>query len=241
MSTIRQDDPSALIAAARASGRKALGEPTAKAVLARFGIAVPRGVLAASAADVAEEADRLSPPMAVKLVSPDVIHKSDAGAVRIGVRHAAAAGRIAKELAALARTRGWHVDGFLVEEMAPAGRELVIGGTIDPRFGPVIMTGLGGVFVEIFKDVSFRICPIERWDAEEMLAELKGAALLGPVRGAAAAHRDSLVEALLRIGGSDGLLFRLGSEIAELDINPLIVSDRGAVAADARIILASAS
>ena len=223
MSTIRQDDPSALIAAARAGGRKALGEPTAKAVLARFGIAVPRGALSASAADVAEEAARLSPPMAVKLVSPDVIHKSDAGAVRIGIRHPEAAGRIAGELAALARTRGWHVDGFLVEEMAPAGRELVIGGTIDPRFGPVIMTGLGGVFVEIFKDVSFRICPIERRDAEEMLDELKGAALLGPVRGAAAADRDSLVEALLRVGGSDGLLFQLRSEIAELDELPRLL------------------
>jgi acetyl-CoA synthetase (ADP-forming) len=240
MSTIRQDDPLALLAAAKANGRRSLGEPAAKAVLAGFGIAVPNGVFPLSADDVAEEAARLRPPMALKLVSPDVIHKSDVGGVRIGIPHAEAAGRTADELATLARAHGWRVDGFLVEEMAPAGRELVIGGTIDPRFGPVIMTGLGGVFVEIFKDVSFRVCPIERRDAEEMLDELKGAVLLGPVRGAAPADRDSVIDALLKVGGSDGLLLRLRGEIAELDVNPLIVSDRGAVAADARIILAGA-
>jgi acetyl-CoA synthetase (ADP-forming) len=194
-------------------------------------VTVPR------AAEIASATSRLRPPFAVKLISPDAVHKSDIGAVRVGVADADAAAREIADLAALANERELRVEGYLIEEMAPAGRELVIGGTIDPRFGPVIMTGLGGVFVEIFEDVSFRICPIDAIDAEDMLDELKGAVLLGAVRGQAPVDRNAVVAALLGIGGCDGLLMQLAPFIRELDVNPLIVSAHGAVAVDARIVL----
>jgi acyl-CoA synthetase (NDP forming) len=137
---------------------------------------------------------------------------------------------------AIARAR---IDGFLVEEMAPQGMELVIGGLRDPQFGPLVMVGLGGIFVEVLQDVAFRICPIERIDALEMLEELKGRALLDGARGQPAVSRQALVDVLLKVGGESGLLMTLGDEIAEADLNPVIVSAHGAVAVDARFILAA--
>ena len=130
-----------------------------------------------------------------------------------------------------------RIDGFLIEEMAPRGQEMVIGGLRDPHFGPLVMAGLGGIFIEVLADVAFRICPIERRDAEEMLDELKGAAVLKGVRGRRPASREAIVTALLRVGGEGGLLMDLAAEIQEADINPLIVSDAGAVAVDARFLL----
>ena len=173
-------------------------------------------------------------------MSPDILHKSDAGGVRVRLRDAGevdAAIRAMRETPAIANAR---LDGFLVEEMAPPGEELVVGGLRDPQFGPLVMVGLGGIFVEVLEDVAFRICPIERIDATEMLSELKAAALLDDVRGRAAVSREALIDVLLRIGGPDGLLMRLQHEIAEADLNPVIVSERGAMAVDARFILTPA-
>jgi acyl-CoA synthetase (NDP forming) len=138
------------------------------------------------------------------------------------------------KLPAIAAAR---IDGFLLEEMAPAGQEIVIGGLRDPQFGPLVMVGLGGIFVEILKDVSFRICPITRADAAEMLDELKGVALLDGARGRKPASRAAIVDALMKIGGEGGLLMTHAQDIAEADINPLIVSETGAVAVDARFVL----
>jgi acyl-CoA synthetase (NDP forming) len=121
--------------------------------------------------------------------------------------------------------------------MAPPGQEMVIGGLRDPQFGPLVMVGLGGIFVEVLADVSFRICPITRLDAQEMLAELKGAAILKGARGRKAVSQDAIVDALLKVGGENGLLLRHAADIKEADINPLIVSESGAVAVDARFIL----
>jgi acyl-CoA synthetase (NDP forming) len=113
----------------------------------------------------------------------------------------------------------------------------VIGGLNDPQFGPLIMVGLGGIFVEVLQDVAFRICPIERIDAIEMLDELKGKALLDGVRGQAPVSKQALIDVLLKVGGENGLLMQLQADIAEADINPVIVSANGAVAVDARFIL----
>jgi len=129
------------------------------------------------------------------------------------------------------------VEGWLIEEMAPAGQEMVIGGLRDPDFGPLVMLGLGGIFVEVLKDVSFRICPISRIDAEEMIDELKGAPVLKGARGRKPASREAIIEALLKIGGDNGLLVELENDIEEADVNPLIVSETRAVAVDARFIL----
>jgi acyl-CoA synthetase (NDP forming) len=209
-------------------------------VLAAFGIAVPRSAVAATPEEAARVASGLAPPLAVKALSPEPIHKSDAGLVRLGLAGAAAAGD-----AAAAIRRAWPLapgllDGFLVEEMAPRGEEIVIGGFRDPQFGPMVMAGLGGVFVEVFADVAFRVCPIGREEARAMLRSLRAWPVIQGARGRAAVDQDAIVDALVRIGGEDGLMCALGDAIEELDVNPLIVSPSGAVAVDARIVLAPA-
>jgi succinyl-CoA synthetase beta subunit len=225
------------IAAARAAGRSSLDELTAKRLLAEFGIAVPISALVQPDEAPAPKLAGLSPPFVLKVMSPDILHKSDAGGVRVGLQDAGeveAALRAMRAQPAIARAR---LDGFLVEEMAPKGQELVVGGVRDPQFGPLVMVGLGGIFVEVLKDVAFRICPIERVDAMEMLDELKGRALLDGARGQPAVSRDALIDVLLKVGGENGLLLAAGDDIAEADLNPVIVSRCGAVAVDARFIL----
>jgi len=228
-----------IFAAARAAGRRALDEPAAKRALAAYGLAVPRGVTVrpGRALDLAA----IAPPYAAKLISPDASHKSDVGGVRLGLADASAAAAAARELEALATGRGLVLDGVLVEQMAAPGVELVVGGVIDARFGPVVMLGLGGVFVEIFGDTAFRVCPIDELDAREMIDELRGAPLLRGARGRPPVDEARIVAALLAVGGERGLLVENEGEIAELDINPLIVSAGAAVACDARIVLATAA
>jgi len=230
-----------LIAEARAAKRAALDELVGKQLLAGFGIAVPRSLVIPDAAGAVAACAKLNPPLVLKVVSPDIPHKSDVGGVYVGLRKA---GEIEKAIRTMmlrpeiARAR---VDGFLLEEMAPAGQEIVIGGLRDPQFGPLVMVGLGGVFVEVLADVSFRICPITRLDAEEMLDELKGAPLLRGARGRKPASRAAIVDALLKVGGEGGLLLTHADDIAEADINPLIVSEHGAVAVDACFVLTQQS
>lgn len=227
---------SQIFSAARAAGRNVLDEPAAKRVLAAYGLAVPKGVVVGTGAKPPLEG--LAGPLAAKLISPDASHKSDVGGVRLGLADTAAADAAVRELEMLARDRNLRLDGVLVEEMAPAGVELVVGGLIDPRFGPVLMLGLGGVFVEIFGDTAFRVCPIDRRDAEGMIDELRGAPLIRGARGRKPADEKRIVAALLAVGGEAGLLMELESELAELDINPLLVSAEAAIACDARIVLA---
>jgi acyl-CoA synthetase (NDP forming) len=226
-----------LIAAARAAGRGALDGAAGKQVLANLGVAVPKSLFSHAVNAAAQACAGLRPPLALKIVSPDILHKSDAGGVKVGLKIAAEvedAIRAMMKLPAIANAR---VDGFLLEEMAPAGQEIVIGGVRDPQFGPMVMVGLGGIFVEVLADVAFRICPITRLDAEEMLDELKGAALLKGARGRKPASRAAIVDALLKVGGDGGLLMTHVDDIAEADINPMIVSETGAVAVDARFVL----
>lgn len=233
-------DVAATIAAARAAGRTALDEAAGKAVLAQFGIAAPRSAVVADAAAGHAAAAAMRGPFVVKVVSPDILHKSDVGGVALNLADGAAVADAIAAMAARPAIAAARLDGWLVEEMAPQGREMVIGGLRDPEFGPMLMVGLGGIFVEVLKDVAFRLCPIDAGDARAMLDELKGAALLKGARGAAPVDTDALVAAMLAVGGADGLLMRHGAEIAEIDLNPVIVGDRGAVAVDARIILADA-
>jgi acyl-CoA synthetase (NDP forming) len=228
-----------LIAEARAARRAALDEFRGKQLLAAFGINVPPSVIVKDAAHAATALTRVRPPFAVKVMSPDILHKSEARAVRLNVTSAEELAAACEELLANARAykEDARVEGFLVEEMAPAGQEIVIGGVRDAQFGPLVMVGLGGIFVEVLGDVAFRICPITALDAEEMLDELKGAALLRGARGGKPVSRAALVDVLLKVGGENGLLMTHEREIAEADINPLIVSETGAVAVDARFIL----
>lgn len=225
------------VAAARSAGRKALDESAGKQLLAAYGIKVPQSCVALGVADVDAAMNGLTMPVVVKVMSPDILHKSDAGGVKINLQTATEVKAAITGMMNAPKIKGAHIDGFLIEEMAPPGHELVIGGLRDPQFGPLVMVGLGGIFVEILKDVSFRLCPITRIDAEEMLAELKGVAILKGARGTKPASMDAIIDVLLKVGGDNGLLMQHAADISEADINPLIVSDTAAVAVDARFIL----
>lgn len=225
------------ISAARRAGRSVLDESAGKRLLSTYGITVPQSRVVQGVADVDAAMHSLAVPVVVKVMSPDILHKSDVGGVRINLRSATEVKDAIDGMMRAPKIRDARIDGFLIEEMAPAGHELVIGGLRDPQFGPLVMVGLGGIFVEILKDVSFRLCPITRIDAEEMLAELQGAALLKGARGTKAASLDAIIDVLLKVGGENGLLMQHAADISEADINPLIVSAAGAVAVDARFIL----
>lgn len=229
--------PRELIANARAAGRRSLDEADGKRLLRAFGVPVPRFALVADAEGADAAIEGMSSPFAVKLLSPDILHKSDAGAVILGAAGADEVRRAIQAIGQKARQRQARVDGFLIEEMCAAGREIAVGAVRDPQFGMIIMVGLGGIFVEVLKDVAFRLCPITGADARAMLGELRGAALLEGARGEKALDKSALVELLLKLGGTGGVLAGLEGELAELDLNPVIVSDRGAVAVDVRLIL----
>ncbi|MFN0163927.1 MAG: acetate--CoA ligase family protein [Burkholderiales bacterium] len=230
--------PQAVLAEARAQGRKLLDEKSAKTLLSACGVRVPQGIRVAPGAS-AVLVEGMKPPYAAKLMSPDLIHKSDVGGVILGLLDAVAVGAAVADLAKLAQDAGLRLDGVLVEEMAPPGVELVVGGFQDARFGPVVMLGMGGVFVEVMKDTTFRVCPITRADAEDMIDQLRGAALLRGARGRDPVDESPVIDCLLAVGGDGGLLLTHEADIAELDINPLIVSRNAAVACDARVVLTS--
>lgn len=227
----------AAVRAARTGGAGALDEPAGKKLLASFGIRVPASRVARSADEIASAVSALKPPYVLKVVSSEVIHKSDFGAVKVGLKNLTEVERALAEIEAALDAKGIRERSWLIEEMAAPGLEVVVGGVVDPEFGPMIMTGLGGVFVEVMKDVSFRICPITRADAAEMLSELRGAPLLQGARGRAPVSTDALIDILVKIGGEKGLLTESADEIAEIDINPIIVTAEGATAVDARFIL----
>jgi succinyl-CoA synthetase beta subunit len=218
-----------------AAGRMALTEDDAKRVLACFGLRVPRRVFVAMGKPVGGALDGLTPPFVLKVVAPAILHKSDLGGVKLGLRDAAEV--VAAIDAMEMRLSNHMVEGWLVEEMASPGTEIVIGGAIDRRFGPYMMVGLGGVMVELFEDVSFGICPIRPLEARRMLDSLRGVRLLRGWRGAPPADENAVVDAMLRVGGDDGLMMALADKVKELDVNPLIVSETGAVAVDGRIVL----
>jgi acyl-CoA synthetase (NDP forming) len=222
---------------ARKHERAALDEAAGKRMLASFGIPVPRSLTIQDAHEVGAACAGLRPPWVLKVVSPDILHKSDAGGVKTGLEEPAEVEAAVRAMMRSPKMEGARIDGFLLEEMAPSGQEIVIGGIRDPQFGQLIMVGLGGIFVEILADVSFRICPVTRLDAQEMLAELKGAALLQGARGRKPVPMEAIVDVMLKVGGEGGLLMTHEKDIAEADINPVIVSEHGAVAVDARLVL----
>lgn len=228
-----------LIADARRAGRHSLSESAGKQLLAAFGVTAPRSAVVSGPQEALEAAGSLSAPFVVKVMSPEILHKSDAGGVTLNLEDARSVAEAIRTMAEQPPIRSARVDGYLVEEMLPPGQEIVVGAIRDPYFGPMIMVGLGGIFVEVLKDVSFRICPITSHDAWRMLDDLHGSAILDGVRGEKPVDKDAIVDVLMRIGGPDGLLMQLGDELTEVDINPLIVSERGAVAADARFILSA--
>jgi len=223
--------------AARESGQHALDEPTGKKILHAVGICVPRSVVIEAGMDAHAALVGLKPPLALKVVATSVIHKSEVGGVKLNLRNGADVISAIADLTQSLQARDIKAEACLIEEMAPQGVEVVVGGTLDPEFGPMVMVGIGGVFVEVLKDIAFRICPITERDARDMLDELKGASLLHGARGSEPVNIEAIVEVLLCVGGDGGLLMSSNDEISEIDINPLIVSRQSAVAVDARFIL----
>lgn len=235
--TIDKQRAAELVAGAARSGRPLISEAEAKLVLESFGLRVPRGVALAFDEDPATALEALTPPFAVKVMSERIVHKTEHGGVALGLEGPEAVRAAIADMKSRLGQLMAPSDGWLVEEMIPRGTEIVVGGAVDPRFGPTVMFGLGGILVELMADVAFRICPITRADAKEMIAELKGRKLLEGWRGAEAVDFQAIEDALLSVGGEGGLLLTLGDSLSELDINPMIATAKGVVAVDARMIL----
>lgn len=230
-------DVDASIADALKSGRDTLDEESGKKVLTSYGIKVPQSILVSKPDDADAAYGKLQAPLVAKIVSPDIIHKSDIGGVKVDLWSAHELEAALHEIESAARAHTDNIEGFLVEEMAPAGHEVVVGGSTDRTFGPIIMFGLGGIFVEVLADVTFRICPITPDDAQEMIDELKTVKLLRGARGGIRASEESIVDTLMKVGGEQGMMLALEGKITEIDVNPLIVSEKEAVAVDARFVL----
>jgi len=225
-----------LVKDARTSGRHALLEPEAKALVAAWGIPVPRAVRIEGITDLAGALAALTPPLVLKVVSRDIMHKRDVGGVITGINDYEAVRAAVRELQAnlAAHAPRARLDGFLLEEMVSPGIELLLGGLRDPQFGPAVIFGTGGFAVELVKDVSFRLAPLTREEALAMMQEIKSYPLLTGFRGSKPMDLEALAAAVIALGD---ILQEL-EEIQELEINPLVVSDAGAVAVDARVVFA---
>ena len=224
-----------VIATCRREGRDLL-EPEARQLLKEGGLAVPEHRLMRTAGDAADVAGFFgSTPLAVKVVSKDVLHKSDAGGVRLNIAGAAALAEAFADIqrSVISHHPGARIDGMLVAPMASAGTEIIVGVTQDAQYGPVIMFGLGGIFVEVIRDVVFRALPIGARDAHEMIAGLRYGQMFDGARGAQPVDRQMLADLLLKV--SD--FAAAHPEISEIDLNPVIARAREYSIVDARMIL----
>jgi acyl-CoA synthetase (NDP forming) len=216
-------------------GRKSLLETEAKTLCMEYDIPVTRFKLAKDEEEAAKYATAIGFPIVLKIVSPDIVHKSDVGGVIVGIenlRHVRTGYRqIVKNVKK--HNPDAKIVGILVQEMAPSGTEVIVGSIKDPQFGPAIMFGLGGVFVEVLKDVTFRIAPITEDEAAEMISEVKAYPLLKGYRNTPPADLKAITKILV----NTSRLVTEHPEIKELDLNPIMVYEKGAKAVDARIIL----
>ncbi len=203
-----------------------LNEYDSKRVLAAYGIAVTREKLTGNVDEAKQAAREIGYPVVMKVMSADIPHKTEAGVIKLGIQSESELAASYGELLEKAKRfkADVRVDGVLIQEMAPKGVEMIIGMKRDASFGPVIMVGLGGIFVEVFKDVAFRVPPISLADARAMIGEIKGAKLLNGFRGMEKMDCEAIAAALMSVAG---LSLDLGEAIRELDINPLIVYPQG--------------
>lgn len=211
-------------------------EAASKAILSLYGIPVPRGRLAASLDEALAAAQEIGFPVCLKGASPDVAHKTEAGAIALDVKNERELKSAARRIAAAVRSRG-SLRGLLVEEMLPGAAEVIIGSSPDETGFRKIVFGLGGIWVEALGDVSLGLAPLARYEAEEMISGIRGSKLLAGFRGKPAADRDCIIDILLKFSA---LLTDLGDYVKEIEINPLMVFEKGAVAADALITCVAA-
>lgn len=226
-----------VFAQTRADGRLTIGDSEARDILQAYGIRIPQSKLAATADEAVAIAQEIGFPVVMKIASPDILHKTDIGGVKVGLRSASDV-RDAFDLLVYRATRFMpeaRIWGCLIQQMITGGREVIIGMNRDPQFGPLLMFGLGGIYVEVLKDVSFRIAPISHREAEEMIAEIRSYNLLKGVRGQKPADMEAMVDTLLRVSQ----LVTDFPEVVEMDINPLMVLDsgQGAYAVDMRLVI----
>ncbi|MGQ9368767.1 acetate--CoA ligase family protein [Azospirillum sp. ST 5-10] len=220
---------------ARAAGRTALTAPEAKELCDLYAIPVPREGLAGTADEAASLADGMGYPVVLKIVSPQILHKTEAGGVIVGVESAEAVRRGFATIMERARAHDPHAEllGVQVQQMLAGGTEVIIGSITDPSFGKLVAFGLGGVLVEVLKDVTFRLAPLDHAEALSMLDGIQAADVLKGVRGAKPADRDALAGMIVNVSR----LVTDVPEIAELDLNPVFARADGAIAADVRIVL----
>jgi len=221
----------------RSEGRLTLGDAESREIMKAYGLRIPQSVLAQNADKAVAAAESIGYPVVMKIVSPDILHKSDIGGVRLNIRDADQV-RDSFDLLVyraqryMADARIW---GVLVQEMVSKGKEIIIGVNRDPQFGPLLMFGLGGIYVEVLKDVTFRIAPVSRQEATDMIDEIRSYHLLRGVRGEKPSDLPAIIDTILRVSQ----LVTDFPEIVEMDINPLMVYEegRGAVAVDMRFVL----
>jgi acyl-CoA synthetase (NDP forming) len=224
-----------IIEQVRPTSRLLLTEIESKAVLSAAGIPVVETKLAASKEDAIAISKKIGFPVALKIVSPEITHKSDVGGVKLGLKTSKQVEAAYEEILSAVKQKYPHavIDGVSVQKMARPGTEVIVGMTKDVQFGPVLMFGLGGILVELLKDVSFRIVPLEREDAREMIREIKGYPMFEGFRGREPVDTSVLEEILLKVSR----FVDDHPEIKELDLNPIFAYKDGAVTVDARMIL----
>jgi acetyltransferase len=217
---------------------KILGYSEGADILARYGIPVAKGDIARSREEAVKIASKIGYPVALKAISLQVSHKTEANAIRLGVKSDTELRQAFDEVTRNIRNYEAKavVTGVLIQEMLGNGTEVIIGTSGDPQFGPVILFGLGGIFVEVLKDVSLRILPITRYDAEEMVKEIRGYKVLEGFRGKPRADRQAIVDILLKVSR---LATEMKNWVSELDLNPVIVlpEGRGAKVVDVRFVV----
>jgi acetate---CoA ligase (ADP-forming) subunit beta len=220
---------------ARKEGRSILTEFESKRILKQIGVPVVETRVAKTQKEAVSMSQGIGFPVVLKISSPDVVHKSDSGGVRLGLRNASEVKKAYADI--LKSVKKKHpralIHGISVQRMVSPGTEVIIGTSKDPQFGPVIMFGLGGIFVEVLKDVSFRVIPVSRKDAQEMIQETKGFPLLQGFRGKEPAKISALVEMILKISK----WIDENPKVREMELNPVLAYRDKALAVDARIIL----
>ncbi|HEY2816114.1 MAG TPA: acetate--CoA ligase family protein [Casimicrobiaceae bacterium] len=219
----------------KAEGRTSLTAPEGKLVCDAYGIAVPKEGVASSAADAAKLATSMGFPVVLKIVSPEILHKTEAGGVLVGIHSAEEVAKGYATIIANAKkyNASANLQGVQVQQMLAGGQEVIVGAVTDPSFGKLVAFGLGGVLVEVLKDITFRLAPATRDDALSMLDGVAAAEILKGVRGAQPVSRDALADVIVNVS-------RLVSDfpaIAEMDLNPVFATPKGAVAADVRIVV----
>ena len=215
--------------------KRNLTEAEAYELLSKYGIPVPKYSVVSSEEEALKIAKRLEFPLVMKIVSPDIMHKTDIGGIKMNIINSPQVKESYKNIFCNVRKNKpeARINGMLLYKQAPKGVEVIVGMIRDPQFGPTVMFGLGGIFIEILKDVTFRVCPVKRADIEEMLTEIQGIKMLQGYRGQPRCDVNAIIDIILQIS-------RLAldySVITEIDLNPIIVYEKGAIVVDAKIFL----